>query len=274
VTAVRADEDLQNKSIREKYIKAFYVGELTDLPNTFFLGARLLSNVAYPNKKINEDGLKSFTGKHLSLDNLQKYSIKFFKIFKKIATSPGPVFVYSNFLEYGGLKAFAKVLEYNGYSDYADFGEGKKRFAYFTGDEQKLYKEEIKHVYNQKNNINGSKLKILLLSSAAKEGLSLKNVRQVHILEPYWNHNRLEQIIGRALRYCSHAQLPEEERFVKVYIYIAVHENETQTVDQYIYKLAERKQKLIKAFEEAIYSVAVDCELNKNANGSDIICFK
>lgn len=272
VTAVKADEDMVKKSERESYVKSFYEGELDDLPSTFFLGTRLISNVAFPNKKINNDGLKSFSGKHLTLSNLSKYSIKFYKIFSKIRSSPGPVFVYSNFLEYGGLKAFAKVLEANGYQNYVDAGEGKKRFAFITSEQSKQTKEIIKHVYNQKSNIDGSKLKVLLLSSAAKEGLSLKNVRQVHILEPYWNKNRLEQIIGRALRYCAHAQLPKDERFVKVNIYIAAHPNEKQTVDQYIYKLAERKQTLIKEFENAVYSIAVDCELNKFANGKDIVC--
>jgi len=272
VTAVKSDEHLVNKSQRETYIKAFYEGDLGTLPTTFMLGGRFISNVAYPNKKIHEEGADSFSGKHLALDKLGDYSIKFDRIFKKISRSPGPVYVYSNFLEYAGLKDFAKVLEHNGYKNYNDKGQGKKRYAYITSEQTKQTKEEIKHVYNQKSNIDGSKLKVLLLSSAAKEGISFKCVRQVHILEPYWNQNRLEQIIGRGSRYCSHAMLPKDEREIKIYIYLAVHPNEKQTVDQYIYKLAEKKQKLIKEFEEAIYSVAIDCELNKNANGKDIIC--
>jgi superfamily II DNA or RNA helicase len=271
VTAVKSDENLENKSSRDKYVKSFYEGNLTDLSTTFYLNTRLISNVAFPNKKIHESGLDSFVGKHLEINNLEKYSIKFFKIFKKMHRADGPVYLYSNFLE-SGLKSFARVLEYNGYKNYSEHGQGRKRFAFITSEQDKHTKEEIKHVYNQLDNINGSKLKILLLSSAAKEGLSLKAVRQVHILEPYWNQNRLEQIIGRGSRYCSHAMLPADERIIKIYIYLAVHPNEKQTVDQYISKLADRKQKLIKEFENAIHSIAVDCELNKNANGKDIVC--
>ncbi len=272
LTIIREYEGAENKKLRDRYVKSFYEGDLHDLPSTFLLGARLISNIAFPNKKINEDGLKSFAGKALNVSNLENYSIKFFKIFKKISRVNGPVFIYSNFLAYGGLKSFEKVLKHNGYKNYEDFGEGKKRYAFITGDQTKHLKEEIKNVYNQKNNIDGSKLKVLLLSSAAKEGLSLKAVRQVHILEPYWNKNRLEQVIARARRLCSHAMLSEEERYINIYIYIATHPNEKETVDQYIYKLAERKQKLIGQFEKAIKECAIDCNLNKHANEKDIVC--
>ena len=44
----------------------------------------------------------------------------------------------------------------------------------------------------------------MIISSAGAEGISLTGVRQVHIMEPYWNVSRLDQVIGRAVRYCSH----------------------------------------------------------------------
>jgi SNF2 family DNA or RNA helicase len=131
----------------------------------------------------------------------------------------------------------------------------------------------------------GKKLKVLLGSPSIKEGVSLTAVRQVHILEPYWNQARLDQVIGRASRYCSHKDLPEEERVVDVFIYVAIHEpndlddsNETikspQTVDEYIQQLSEQKNKLVKEFEKAIKEAAVDCTINKNANDPDIKCVK
>lgn len=246
--------------------KAFQEGEITDLPNNFFIGTRIISNIAFPNKNINEDGLESLEGSCLGLHRLHKYSIKFYKILMHIKRSSGPVFVYSGFKEFGGLKSFAKVLEYHGFSNYKRYGEGRKRFAVWSSDEKMSLREEIKDVFNQKSNQNGSKLKILLISPSGKEGLSLLRVRQVHILEPYWNQARLQQIIGRALRYCSHKDLPEEKRSVKVYIYLAVHPSEDETVDQYIAKMAMRKNKLIMEFEKAMKEAAIDCSLFKNAN--------
>lgn len=117
-----------------------------------------------------------------------------------------------------------------------------------------------------KDNIKGGKIKIVLGSPAIKEGVSFKNIRQVHIMEPYWNLARLAQVIGRASRFCSHKDLPEEKRLVRVYIYIAVHENIKETVDQYIMKLAHQKSKLVNEFETALKEIAIDCSLFKNAN--------
>ena len=85
-------------------------------------------------------------------------------------------------------------------------------------------------------------------------------------MEPYWNASRLMQIMGRGIRYCSHKNLPEEKRNVKVYIYLAVHEQEEETIDQYITKLAARKNKLIQQFSQAMKEAAVDCHLFKYGN--------
>jgi superfamily II DNA or RNA helicase len=87
-------------------------------------------------------------------------------------------------------------------------------------------------------------------SPAIKEGVSLLRVRQVHIIEPYWNMSRLEQVIGRAIRFCSHKDVEPEKRVVKVYIYIATVPTElakkekennkepTITIDEHIYNMA------------------------------------
>ena len=58
---------------------------------------------------------------------------------------------------------------------------------------------------NNKYHISGSmrislRDQIMIISSAGAEGISLKCVRQVHILEPYWNYVRLDQVLGRAIR--------------------------------------------------------------------------
>ncbi len=77
---------------------------------------------------------------------------------------------------------------------------------------------------------------------------------------------RLQQIIGRGSRFCSHKDLPEEERNIKVYIYLATHPDEEETVDEYINHLATQKNKLVGEFEKVIKESAIDCTLFKNAN--------
>ena len=236
-----------------------------DLPNNFYIGARFVANVVYPNKKISEDGLESLTDKKIQ-DNLAKYSCKLDKIMTSVRRARGKIFLYSGFKEYAGLKTVIRVMEAFGYKNYLTHGPGRKRFAVWSGDETIAEKDEIREVFNRIDNLYGEKLKIILGSPSIKEGVSLKAVRYVHVLEPYWNKSRLEQVVGRASRFCSHINLPEEERDVKVYVYVAMHPDEQITVDQYIRKLSDTKNKIIKQFEDAIKEAAVDCRLNKNAN--------
>jgi len=236
-----------------------------DLPNNFYIGARFVANVVYPNRKISEDGLESLTDKKIQ-DSLAKYSCKLDKIMTSVRRARGKIFLYSGFKEYAGLKTVIRVMEAFGYKNYLTHGPGKKRFAVWSGDETTAEKDEIREVFNRIDNLYGEKLKIILGSPSIKEGVSLKAVRYVHVLEPYWNKSRLEQVVGRASRFCSHINLPEEERDVKVYVYVAMHPDEQITVDQYIRKLSDTKNKIIKQFEDAIKEAAVDCRLNKNAN--------
>lgn len=257
------DKDSQFRKMK-KTIKKY--GDLTKLPNNFFFGTRMISNVAFPNRKVGQAGYDSLKGACMNLNNLAKFSPKFYRIIRKIKRCSGTVFVYSNFKEFAGIKTFIKVLEHYGFKNYSKHGEGKKRFAVWSGDEKLSKKEEIRSVFNMQENYNGSRIKVLLGSPAIKEGVTLLRVQQVHVMEPYWNESRLEQVIGRAIRYCSHKDMPIDKRLVKVYIYIAVSPKDESTIDQYIHHLADRKNKLVKQFELAMKEIAVDCTLNKYAN--------
>ena len=119
-------------------------------------------------------------------------------------------------------------------------------------------------------------LKIIMISPAGSEGISLKNVRQVHILEPYWNEVRIEQMIGRAIRQCSHKDLPLEDRVVDVYRYKMVRKNKKETTDEKMEEISRKKNSLVQSFLEAMREVAVDCELFKTHNmmATEYKCFK
>lgn len=241
--------------------------DILKLPNNFFIGPRIISNVAYPNKDINEKGFASWTGSKLKIDNLEKYSIKFYKIINKIRQIKGPSFVYSNFKEYGGLKALISALEANGYKNVLEHGPGKNRYAVWSGDEKAEDKEMIKDTFNQYVNYDGSKIKVILGSPSIKEGVSLLRVKSVHILDPYWNTSRLDQVIGRAIRFCSHKDLGIEDREVNIFLYLAVAPKGKKkvTVDEHIYKIALQKDKLVKQFYNVMKKAAIDSKLFKNA---------
>ena len=239
--------------------------DILKMPNNFFIGPRIMSNVSFPNKSIGLTGFSSFAEDALMIQNIKTYSVKFYKIYKNISKSEGPVFVYSNFKEIGGLKSLVTFLEYHGYKNYKVYGEGEKRYAVWSGDEPHVVKEEIKFIFNKKENHNGSKIKIMLGSPSIKEGISLLRVEQVHILEPYWNLSRMQQIIGRAIRYCSHKDLPARRREVDVFLYLATYPK-VKTIDEYIWSLAKKKYKLIKQFEDALKEKAIDCEIFYEGN--------
>jgi len=268
---------LTSLSTKNDYVKgSFRDVDILKLPNNFLLGPRMVSNVTFPNKSIGEKGFQSFKGSCISPKKIKTYSTKFYKINNKIRISKGPVFVYSNFKDVGGLKPFRKFLECQGYKDYKTYGPGKNRYAVWSGDEKHSTKEQIKKVYNNPNNHNGSMIKIMLGSPSIKEGVSLLRTEQVHILEPYWNMSRLLQIIGRAIRFCSHKDLPSDKRKVDVFLYLATYPKE-RTTDEHIWSLAKRKNVLINQFETVMKEMAIDCKLfyerNVYRNEKPIKCY-
>jgi SNF2 family DNA or RNA helicase len=144
--------------------------------------------------------------------------------------------VFSNYLE-GGLKPYAAML------DAAEIPYGM-----YTGEQPRKYRDELIEQYNK------GKIPVLLLSSAGGEGIDLKGTRQVQILEPHWNEEKLEQAVGRAIRFKSHAHLPKDERNVVVEKYISLPRQgflgkmfglkKDQGTDEYLIGLAAGKKTL------------------------------
>ncbi len=233
--------------------------DILSLSNNFMIGARTISNIAFPNGLIEEDGEKSFTNDALG-SKLNRYSVKFRMILDNILIAKGPVFIYSNFLRYGGILMFVKVLEHYGYKNVLADGPGPKRYGIWSGDESMIDREYMKNIYNDPKNIKGSMMQIILGTPSIKEGVSLLRVRQVHIMEPHWNMSRLEQVIGRAFRYCAHKDLPERDRVIDVFIYIAIAPQKSKyvTVDEHMWYIAEEKNKIVSQLNTLIQEVAVD----------------
>jgi len=124
-------------------------------------------------------------------------------------------------------------------------GPSVNRYLSFTGGEEREIRSMALKVFNAKfsdgafpelpkemsdalvaagftGNLKGELCRVFCITSAGAEGLSLRNVRRVHIMEPYWNPVRTDQVKGRAVRICSHIDLELEERNVEVFTYCAV----------------------------------------------------
>jgi superfamily II DNA or RNA helicase len=266
--------ELYNIIAKHEYTSGDFSLLNDNISNNFYIGTRMTSNFMYPYGQEYD----TLSDSDFELDVLSSLSRKYYKIIKKIKKCHGIIFIYSNFKQYGGLASLIRALKVNGYRDYANSGIGKNTFAVWSGDQKMKYREKIKEIFNNKNNEDGSKIKIILGSSAIKEGVTLLRVQQVHIIEPYWNWSRLDQVMGRANRYCSHKDVVKEKQLVKIYIYFAVHNSLRMSVDQKIMDIALRKKSINIKFERALKEAAIDCTLfryaNVDKNDSPIICDK
>jgi superfamily II DNA or RNA helicase len=208
-------------------------------------------------------------------------SPKFVNIIFNILKSIGPTVVYSNYVMMEGLELFKIYLNYFGFYNFMTdmkYKEGQVGYVEFHGGiKNGELRHDAKNEFNKSENKYGKLLKIMLISPAGSEGLSLSNVRQIHIMEPYWNEVRIIQIVGRGIRQRSHCELPIEERHVDVYRYKVTRKNKLKvSTDQYIEDLARTKDGLIQSFLTAVKEVAVDCELFKKQNSTTAHykCFK
>jgi hypothetical protein len=226
------------------------------------------------------------------------------------------------------LGVFGAILDANGWQEYKltkqnnqwvedpTMTSEKPAYAFFTGakagdDAEK--RELIRQIFNGsyardfpaslKASVESRGKKILCLfmaSSAGAEGITLLNVRRVHIMEPHWNPARHDQVIGRAVRICSHASLPQDQRTVKVSFYVSVFTEEQakstegsnnvvlvrrsdmatkryegdpsdvfMTTDQYLYEISYEKDVTTRRLSSLLKSAAVDCELHRKLHSKE-----
>lgn len=225
-------------------------------------------------------GLSSFVPKSSDFLNakkeLRKYSSKLFALLSNISDSQGSVFVFSHYVNFGGTTLIGALLKANGYSDYrtsrsSTSNDSKGSYVIFDDKLTAEQKEKLRKTFNSPANKDGSIIKIIVGSPVMSEGITLKNVRQVHILEPYWNLSRVEQVIGRAIRNYSHHDLPEEQRTVQVFKYVSMYTGSGKLennffIDKEKYILSEEKDRNNKRIERLLKRIAIDCELNHERN--------
>jgi len=212
--------------------------------------------------------LKKWVG-FFSQENIGKYSSKIKKICEHLIVSTGIVLVYSQYID-GGLIPMALTLEELGFRHFNpplfDPPISTKKlgtYAIVSGDTRNA-KEIINQMTDIKNK-DGDLIKILLISKTGSEGIDLKYIRQIHVMDPWYNMNRIEQIIGRGVRDGSHKNLPFEHRNVEIYMHSTTIPTapDLELVDEYIYRIAETKAKQIGQITKLMKENAVDCILNQ-----------
>ena len=255
------------------------------------------------------------------LPPLMKYSPKYVEIIKNLTSEEhvGLHLLYSQFRNMEGIDIFSMALNVNGFKRFrliknssggyevsSDALEGYDLcYAMYTGEEDSDERELIRKIYNgdwndipqnireqlqtkSPNNNLGEIIKLLMITSAGAEGINLRNTRYVHIMEPYWHPVRVEQVIGRARRICSHDKLPKELHTVDVFVYISVftpeqldteYANEInrydksnvspfapETSDQKLLATSNIKEKISEVILKCVKETSIDCATYSEAN--------
>ena len=160
------------------------------------------------------------------LEKLGKLSVKIKSIIEISMTSTGPVFIYSNWLGYG-VEAISVVLDVLGYSKFPKISENYKSYFVWSPsvESDPIIIKKARQTFNSVENADGKLIKFMLGTSSIKEGVSFKNLSQIHILDPWWNNSRINQIEARGVRLCSHVDLVPEKRHVDIYKHVGVFES-------------------------------------------------
>jgi hypothetical protein len=275
--------------------------------------------------------LRESPARYLSKTALDMFSPKLKRMLETVEATRGTAwpnqFVYSQYRQLEGLGVFSAILDANGWQPFRLVKEAnqwvvdptldstKPAYAFYTGEEDAEEREYMRQIFNGvrysddfpaslKASVEAQPKKLLCLlmaSSSGAEGITLANVRHVHIMEPHWNPARHDQVIGRAIRICSHATLPQEERTVRVSFYLSTFTEEQSkstegsnnvvpvrradteikrygggdpveaflTTDEYLYEKAFEKDKVNQRIGTLLKQAAVDCEIHRKLHSRE-----
>lgn len=140
--------------------------------------------------------------------SLQFDGIKFDWVMNEIMKEPDKKYViYTAFLD-KGVKEMIMRLNAKGI-----------RNATITGRVKTIDKAQNIDGYNNFHNEDyyNNKYQVLIITKSGSEGVNLLETRGIFVIDGVWNDALYEQIVARAIRYKSHHNLPENERYVNVY---------------------------------------------------------
>ena len=166
----------------------------------------------------------------------------------------------------------AEVHQNEKNKDYHPFRRAKY-LLYFPNSKDiiKIQKEDALNKFSSNNNKYGEEIKIFIGTKAVSEGLDFKRIRQVHIIDPWYNLSKHSQIIGRAIRKQSHIDLLPEERNVEIFQYASLINSKAkignqESIDLRNYRIAENKDIIIKKINRIMKESSIDCNFFKKNN--------
>lgn len=205
------------------------------------------------------------------LKNLKKLSIKYASTIESILNADKKLcFVYSELITGSGSIVFSKLLELFGFS-LATGNEGDTkglRYSLLTSDVSNKKIQKIISCSNQRSNIHGDIIKVIIGSKVISEGVSFYNIQKEYILTPWYNYSETDQAIARGYRLNSHRYLLEagEKPTIDVYQYVSIPVDNVKSIDLNMYEISENKDISIKRIIRYLMESAIDCSLNYYRN--------
>ena len=219
---------------------------------------------------------KEGTSKLFSEEKFEEFAPKMNAIMQLIKDASGVVLLYSRFLDNGVIPLCVALESILGYANYekdknllkkASKSHNSPKYILLTSDEglsDVTKRQDLIQQVNSDDNTEGDNIKVVVINDAISEGYDLKYIRQVHILEPWYNMSKLEQIIGRAIRYRSHIKLHPNDRNATIFLHCGVYKDrKKESIDYKTYRTAEKKSVLITEVEKLLISNSIDCAMNK-----------
>tara|TARA_Y100000389_G_C17471158_1_gene531121 strand:+ start:11830 stop:14400 length:2571 start_codon:yes stop_codon:yes gene_type:complete len=243
---------------------------------------------------------------------VKELSPKYKLIKDRLENSKGTSVVYSHLKNREGLNSMFCILKRYGWNELKlNYNEKNKQWSlegHVTSKSYVLYgtksdknREFIRKVFNSEmtdlsddikkilpmdNNLNGNIIKAFFITASGAEGITLKNVRNIHVIEHHWSEIRIDQVIGRVDRMNSHIMLPPQERNVNVYKYVTTFGEDLikfinsvkthkasfdnikardgfKTSDEIVIDVSHRKKQINNKFLDCVKSSSVDCTLHK-----------
>jgi len=324
VRAVERERDKKTKGSTDEDVASTYRIATRMLCNTTYPtdvralrpGKMIEKEVEFEEEEVTSEEFSTLSNFYKAIDasdytrNIEEYSPKYKELLSTIMANTGLQLLYSQFLTIEGIMLFTKVLDAKGYAEFKLKRVGgewvvnipedaymKPLYVTYIGTKSPEEKELIRNIFNKKWEGVPEKLKVVvekmmfnlfIITAAGAEGISLKNVQYVHIMEPYWNQVRLDQVIGRARRICSHNSLPKINQTVEVHMYIMkfpeldiskanfpeilkkdVEDGFPRTTDEYMFRLAQRKTGINTSLLDCIRDASIDCFLYNSCAGLD-----
>lgn len=232
-TNVHETEIYMTEEYYKKYLVSLKkINTFGDNPEAFYHGYR---------RVVNSIGLGEY------------YSEKLKKITELYNVKKEKSIIFTNWIEFG-TEISQKILTENSVS-----------FKIIDGTVKPKIRLEMVEEFNKEE------FKVLIITRAGYEGLDLRGVKHIYILDPVWHPTGYEQIIGRGVRFRSHHHLPVCERNVTIHKLVLVPPLDSKRIDlevlgkhfvqntgdQLLYNIIDIKKKMYDILEKMIKDISL-----------------